>query len=93
MYVNNRTYNDAYNDAVRQLTKKEIILMAKQLGMMHILYAAKRDFWDLQNKLKAFSHNTPEFHVLRLLGTRRDFFITMDRWEKRYKIDGRAFGR
>ena len=85
MYINN-------NNNFRPLSKKEIILMAKQLGMMHILYAARKDFWEMQNDLKIFAR-TPESYVIDSLDSKRAFFDLMDKWEKRYKIDKRAFIR
>jgi hypothetical protein len=88
MYVHNR----AHNYSVRRLTKKEIILMAKELGMMHVLYAARKNFWELQNTMKLFGKPT-EYYLLEPLKTKEQFFKIMDIWERRYKIDKTALIR
>ncbi len=91
MYINNKEY-DKYKEEVRPLSKKEIILMAKQLGMMRVLYAARKDFWEMQTSLRLYTH-TPEFFVLNSLTSQQSFFGVMDKWEKKHKQDGRAFIR
>jgi hypothetical protein len=72
------------------LSRKEIVTMAKQLGMMHLLYAARGDFWELQTRLRLFVKQ-PEDYVFDSLRDEQKFYELLDKWDKRFKKDRRAF--
>ena len=79
-----------YLDTPNILSRKEIVTMAKQLGMMHLLYAAKRDFWEIQTRLRLFAKK-PEDYVFDSLIDEQKFYVSLDKWDKRFKKDRRAF--
>jgi len=72
------------------LSRKEIVTMAKQLGLMHLLYAARRDFWEVQTRLRLFVKQ-PEDYVFDSLMDEQKFYELLDKWDKRFKKNRRAF--